>query len=81
MIINIMMIIILSTRILWKNIGIRVFDQNFIRRLKSKSSTQGSKIKTLSLKQSWQRLKLILVQVQARNSSNNLLNEIGQIAY
>ena len=40
-----------------------------------------SRLKTLSLKQTLQRLPIALAQVKAGNNSKSLLNEIRQIVY
>lgn len=42
---------------------------------------QGEGIKIITLKQRLQRLPIALKQVKARNTSEILLNEIGQIIY
>ena len=44
-------------------------------------NTNQSKLKILTPKQMLQRLPIALAQVKARNNSQNLLNEIGQIIY
>ena len=44
-------------------------------------NTIHSKLKILTPKQMLQRLSIALAQVQARNKSQNFLNEIRQIAY
>ena len=46
-----------------------------------KRSTQGKKIKILSPKQVLQRLPIAIAQVQARNTSANLLNKISHFFY
>ena len=45
------------------------------------SSTQGRRIKILTSKQMLQRLSILLAQVKFENTSQNLVNEISQIAY
>ena len=42
---------------------------------------EGKRIKILTSKQLLQRLPIALAQVKASNNSENLLNEIRQIAY
>ena len=41
----------------------------------------GERLKILNLKQMLQRLQIILAQVKAGNTSENLLNELRQILY
>ena len=45
------------------------------------NETKGTGLKTLKLKQMFQRLPIALAQVKAGNNSKNLLNEIRQIIY
>ena len=46
-----------------------------------KDETKGKGLKILTLKEMLQRLLIALAQVKAGNNSENLLNEIRQIAY
>ena len=46
-----------------------------------RDETEGTWLKTLTLKQILQRLLIALAQVKAGNNSKNLLNEIIQIVY
>ena len=48
---------------------------------KSKNKTTGSGLKILTPKQMLQGLPIVLAQVKAGNTSENLLNEIRQIVY
>ena len=43
--------------------------------------TQGRRLKTLTLKQVFQRLPIVLAEVKVGNTSESLLNEIRQIIY
>ena len=45
------------------------------------NSTQGRGLKTLTLKQVFQRLPIVLAEVKVGNTSESLLNEIRQIIY
>ena len=45
------------------------------------NSTQGRGLKTLTLKQVFQRLPIVLAEVKVANTSESLLNEIRQIIY
>ena len=71
----------ISIRILWKNISIRISNWNFIRRLIAEkiNSRKMNQITTHIIIAA--KLLMLLAQVQAGNTSENLLNEIKQIFY
>ena len=65
--------------------AIKFFDDYFLMaseaKNKAKNKTSGKGLKILTFNQILQRLPIALAQVHAANNSENLLNEIRQIAY
>ena len=68
-----------------RNEAIKFFDDYYLMvseaKTKAKNKTTGSGLKILTPKQMLQGLPIVLAQVKAGNTSENLLNEIRQIVY